>query len=166
MRKLLLCFSVILLPGCVTTTPQTREDFKTWTKEHTSMGLYEVYTVNRSFEDVVASLQKKWLQCYDINATTRRVSGGITTSNYTDTFHPKFKKVDKSHLEMTLQMTTKGMIMLNKTPEGGEYVIALDVQRLSKNKTNLIWYSYSWGKKDELERTKAWGSGKDAPCPD
>jgi hypothetical protein len=165
MRTLLLGIAVIFLSGCVT-TPQTREEYKAWTKDHTSMGLYEVYTVNRSFDDVVASLQKKWLQCYDINATTRRTSGGITTSNYTDTFHPHFKKAGKSLVEMTLQMTTTGMIMLSKVPEGGDYVIALDVQRLAKNKTNLVWYSYSWGKKEELERNKQWGSGKDSPCGD
>jgi hypothetical protein len=165
MRRLLLCFAIVFLSGCVT-SPQTRKEFKTWTKEHTSMGLHEVYTVNRSLEDVVASLQKKWQQCYDMNATTRRSSGGVTTSNYTDTFHPHVKKVDKSLVEMTLQMTTKGMIMLNNVPEGGEYVIALDVQRQSQNKANLSWYSYSWGKKEEWERNKEWGNGKDAPCPD
>jgi hypothetical protein len=128
------------------------------------MGLHQVYMVNRPFDDVAASLQKKWRQCYDINATTKRTAGGMTTSNYTDTFHPKFKRIDNSHLEMTLQMTTKGMVMLNKIPEGGEYVIALDLQRVSENKTKLSWYSYSWGKKAELERNKAWGDGKNVAC--
>ena len=42
MRRLsLLCCAVMLVSGCVT-TPQSREEFKSWTKEHTSMGLHEV----------------------------------------------------------------------------------------------------------------------------
>lgn len=164
MRRLLLCLPLVFLSGCFTTTPQSREEFKRWNKEHTSMGLHESYTVNRPFEEVAASLQKKWLQCYDVSATTRRTSGGMTTSNYTDTLHPRFKKIDKSHMELTLQVTTTGMIMLNKVPEGGDYIVALDLRRASRNKTDFTWYSYSWGQKEALERSKAWAEGKDAPC--
>ena len=164
MRKMLFCVAVIFLVGCAT-TPQTREEFKTWTKQHTSMGLYSSYTVNRPFENVTASLQKKWQQCYNLNVTTTRTSGGMTTSRYRDTLHPHSRKVNDSLIELTLQVTTEGMVMLNKVPEGGEYKVALDVQRLHQNKTKLTWHSYApGGWRDSWELNKQWSDGKDVAC--
>jgi hypothetical protein len=164
MHKSLFCIAAIILAGCAT-TPQTREEFKAWTKDHTTMGLYDTYAVSRRFEDVVASLQDKWQQCYNLNVTTTRASGGMTTSRYRDTFHPQSRKVSNALTEMTLQMTTQGMVMLNKIPEGGEYNVALDVQRTPQNKAKLTWYSYvPGGWRDAWELNKQWADGKDAPC--
>lgn len=164
MRKIMSCVAVVFLAGCVT-TPQTREDFKSWTKEHTTLALCDTYTVNRPFDVVVASLREKWQQCYDINKSTTRISGGMMTSSYRDTFHPRSRKINNSLVELTLQMTTEGMIMLNKVPEGGEYNVALDIERLSKNKTKLTWHSYVFGGwRDVWETNKQWGDGKDAAC--
>ncbi|HZP93631.1 MAG TPA: hypothetical protein VFB20_12225 [Burkholderiales bacterium] len=42
----------------------------------------------------------------------------MATSRYRDTYHPHVRKVDNSRVEMTLQMTTEGMIMLGKVSEG------------------------------------------------
>lgn len=163
MNKLII-IALMFLAGCAT-TPQTRNEFKTWTEKHTTMGLSDTHSVNRPIKDVAAMLQKKWQQCYNLNVTTTRKSGGIATSRYSDNFHPRISRVDDSNIELTLQMTTQGMVMLNKVPEGGEYKIALDIQRLKKDKTQISWHSYAVGGwREAWELNKMWSDGKDAPC--
>ena len=61
-------------------------------------------------------------------------------------------------------MTTRGMVMLSKVPEGGEYIVALDIERAGKNSTRLSWYSRPGGWRDEWELNKQWSEGKDLPC--
>lgn len=166
MRGILLpVIGVALLAGCVT-SPQTREELKVSTRNHTSMAIVESHTANRRFEDVAATLQKKWQECYNIQVTTtRKTQSGMTTSRYRDEFHPHARKVNNSLVEMTLRMTTQGMVMLNKVPEGGEYIVALDIVRLPGDKARLDWYSPAWGWKDAWAAAQQWSDGKNAPCP-
>lgn len=89
----------------------------------------------------------------------------MNTARYRDNYHPKSRRVNDSLVEMTIQMTTQGMVMLSKVPHGGEYIVALDVHRVAGNKTKLKWYSRSgWG--DSWERNKKWSEGKDVGCQD
>ncbi len=166
MRGILLSIvGAVFCTACVT-SPQTREDLKTSSKNHSSMAIAESHTANRRFEDVAATLQKKWQECFNVNVTTtRKTQSGMTTSKYRDSFHPYTRKVNNSLIEMTLRMTTQGMVMLNKVPEGGEYMVALDVVRLAGNKTRLDWYSPAWGWKENWQATQQWSDGKNVPCP-
>ena len=154
----------VLLAGC-NNMPQTRGDFTTMAAEHKSWYIAESHTSNRRLEDVAATLQRKWNECYSVARTTTRTQGGMTASRYTDTMHPRSVKVSNSLVEMTLQVTTEGMVMLNKIPEGGEYRVALDLERQPGNKTKLTWYSPSVADWREVwERNKKWGDGKDVAC--
>jgi hypothetical protein len=154
-----------LVTGCAT-TPQSREEMKASVVQHTSFGLMDTYIVNRSLENVAASLERKWRECYDVNVTTNRAtSSGITTSHYSDVFHPQFRRVGTTKVEMTLQSTTTGMKSLNKVPEGGEYQVVLDLDRLPANRTKMTWYSWRIGMGEQLDINKQWANGKDAPCP-
>jgi hypothetical protein len=163
MRGILSIITVIFLAGCVT-SPQTRDELKTTMINHPSLAIVGTYTTNRRFEEVVATLDRKWQECYGIRKTTTRTEGGMTTMSYRDTFHPQSRKVNNSLVEMTLQMTTEGMIMLSKVPPGGDYIVALDLQRLSGNKTKLMWYSSAWGWTEAWERNKQWSDGKNMAC--
>lgn len=163
MRGILLFVTAIFLAGC-TTTPQTRDELKTTMKNHPKLGIADSYTANRRFDDVVATLDRKWKECYGIRRTTTRSEGGMTTMRYRDTYHPQSRKVNNSLVEMTLQMTTEGMVMLNKVPPGGEYIVALDLERLPGNKTKLTWYSAAWGWTKGWEKNKQWSDGKDVAC--
>ncbi len=93
------------------------------------------------YDEVAKAIDKKWQECYNASRTTTRTSGGMTTSRYRDTYHPKTVKKNNSLVEMTIQMTTEGMVMLDKTPPGGYYKVALDIKRLSGGKAELHWYS-------------------------
>jgi hypothetical protein len=163
MRSVLSFIAVISLAGCVT-PPQTRDELKTTLMNNPKMSIVGTYTANRRFEEVVATLERKWQECYGIRRTTTRTEGGMTTMRYRDTFHPQSRKVNNSLIEMTLQMTTEGMIMLSKVPQGGDYVVALDLERLSGSKTKLTWYSPAWGWTEAWERNRQWSDGKDVAC--
>lgn len=145
--------------------PASRGEFKTLATNHQNWYLATSYTTNRRFEDVAVSMQRKWTECYFVERTTTRTQGGMTTSRYKDTFHPRVTKVSNALVEMTLQVSTEGMIMLNKIPEGGEYRVVLDLERLPGNKTKLSWYSPSIGGWQKAwERNKRWSDGKDIGC--
>jgi hypothetical protein len=165
MKRVVYFFVVAaMLAGCATTSPQSRDELKSFAKAHTTAMIYESYTSRRRFEDVVASLELKWNECYGISKTTTRSENGVRTSQYRDTFHPHFVKVNGFLVEMTLQMTTEGMVMLSKVPPGGDYIVALDVERLLGGKTRLTWHSAAWGWKDQWEVNKQWSDGKEAAC--
>ena len=153
---------VISLFGCVS-APQTRAELKTTVVNHPSLSVVGSHTSNRRFEEVVAMLERKWQECYSVRRTTTRSEGGMTTMRYRDSYYPQSRKVNNSLVEMTLQMTTEGMIMVTKVPPGGDYMVALDLERLPGNKTKLSWYS-AMGWTDSWERNKKWSDGKDVAC--
>jgi hypothetical protein len=145
--------------------PQSRGEFKTLAADHPKWYMASSYTASRRLEDVAATLQRRWDECFSVKRTTTRTQGGMTTMNYTESWHPRVKKVSNSLIELTLQETTQGMIMLNKIPEGGEYRVALDLERLPGNKTKLSWYSPDYaGWRAQWERNKKWSDGKDVAC--
>ena len=162
MRDVLLLVTVISLAGCVG-APQTRDELKTTAVDHPSLSVVGSYTSNRRLENVAATLERKWQECYNVRRTTTRSEGGMTTMRYRDTYRPQSRKVNNSLVEMTLQMTTEGMVMVTKVPPGGEYIVALDLERLPGNKTKLTWYSVR-GWTSSWERNKQWSEGKDVPC--
>ena len=164
MRVLPLLAAAAILAGCVT-SPQNRDDFKKMIQGYPSLSVNATHTTSRRYEDVVATLERKWKECFAVQRTTQRTQGGMTTMRYTDTYHPRSRRVNNSLVEMTLQQTTQGMTMLNKVPEGGEYMVALDIERAPGNKAKLTWYSPSLGGwKSAWERSRDWSEGKDVAC--
>ena len=159
---------VLMLSGCgtVVTTAQTRDEFTKDVLNSPKVGLTGSHTSSRRFEDVVRTLEQKWKECYSTAATTTRTQGGMTTMRYTDINHPRWQKINNNLVEFTLQQTTQGMMMINKVPPGGEYIAAMNVERVPGNKAKLTWYSYNlfgaW--KDDWERNKKWSDGQDAAC--
>jgi hypothetical protein len=161
MRSALLIVA-ILLGGCVA-APQTRDELKTTAVAHPSLSVVGSYTSNRRFEDVAANLDRKWQECYSVRRSTTRIETSGARASYSDTYRPQSRRVSNSLVEMTLQMTTQGMTMLTKVPSGGEYIVALDLERLPGNKTKLTWHSIrGWTK--SWERNKQWSDGKDVAC--
>jgi len=58
------------------------------------------------------------------------------------------------------------MTMFNKVPPGGEYVVALNVERLPSNKAKLTWYSFNvfGSARDRWDQNKKWSDGQNAAC--
>lgn len=165
MRRVLALPLPLLLAACVT-TPRSREGLKAASVKSPRMMIADSYMARRSLDAVAAALERKWRECCEVSVTTTHANkAGMTTSRHRDTLHPKFRRVGNARVEMTLRMTTPGMIALNKVPAGGEYMVALDLERIAPNQTKLSWHSPRIGWKDSGERNKQWADGKDAPCP-
>jgi hypothetical protein len=150
---------VVLLASCVA-VPQSRDEMITEVKSHPNAAIADTYTSNRGYEEVVANVWRKWKECYNVTKTTTLSENGMMTSSSSDSYYPEIKKVSSSRTELTLRMATNG-----STPDGGVYLIALNIERAPRNKTKLTWYSYnasakSWG------RNKQWSSGQNVPCRD
>ena len=160
--RITLLLAVVLLAGCVA-APQTRDELKTTAVAHPSLSVVGSYTSSRRLEDVAATLERKWQECYSVRRTTTRTTSYGAQASYSDTYKPQMRKVSNSLMEMTLQMTTQGMVMVTKVPPGGEYVVALDLERLAGNKTKLTWHSIR-GWDESWERNKRWSDGKDVAC--
>lgn len=159
--------SVLALSACaILEQPKTREEFTKFVVDSPKLGFTDTYTVHRRFEDVVQSLDRKWQECYNVTKTMSRTEGGIKTMQYRDTYVPFTHRVNNSLAELTLQISSSRMKMVNNVPTGGDYIMALDVERLPANKTKLTWYSPAilgdW--KENWARNKKWSEGGNTGC--
>ncbi|WP_019143031.1 hypothetical protein [Noviherbaspirillum massiliense] len=167
--KIMTIAGVLTLSACAALEqPKTREEFTKFVVDSPKMMLTDTYTVNRRFEDVVQSLDRRWQECYRITKSMSSSSGSVTTMQYRDTYIPFTHRISNSRAELTLQTSTIHMKMVNNVPTGGDYIMALDIDRLSANKTKLTWYSPAllgrW--KEHWARNKKWGEGSNIGCND
>lgn len=163
MKRVVYFFAVAaMLAGCATPLLQSRDELKSFARDHATVMIYESYTSSRRFEEVAATLQGKWEACYGKSNAIPGPENGTPTSRAA--FHPHFLKVNSFLFEMSLQTTQSGAPMQSKMPEGGSYLVALDVERLLGGKTRLTWHSAAKEWKEQWELSKQWSDGKDAAC--
>lgn len=161
--KYLIGFVVAVMLSACATSPQSRDELKSAARAHPTAMIYASYTSKRRFEDVIATLELKWNECYGISKSTTRYGNG-DAAQFRDTLHPRIDKVNGFLVEMTLQVSREGMARLGKVPEGGDYMVALDVERLLGAKTRLTWHSATAGWQEQWELNKQWSDGKEAAC--
>lgn len=157
MKRVVYFFAVAaMLAACATPLLQSRDELKSFAKDHATLMISESYTSSRRFEEVVAALQGKWEACYGTGQNAAGTENTASTSRAV--FHPNFLKVNSFLFEMSLQKSQ------DKIPEGGNYLVALDVERLLGGKTRLTWHSAAKEWKEQWELNKQWSDGKDAAC--
>lgn len=168
MRKLVLVSGiVVVLTGCAgMQASQTRKEFVQKKLEGVPFSMVDKHVAKRRFEDVVSSLRQKTAECFNVDVTTRRTQGGMTTSQVKDEYRTTIRLVGANRAELTTQYTSKGIIYLQKIPEGGFYSRAVDIDRLTPGTTKLTYYgsSFESGKR-AWAAIKDWGDGKATPCP-
>jgi hypothetical protein len=159
--------AAVLLSGCSMHYPQTREEFRQGlVASDTRFKYVDTYVANRRFEDVVKSLKANVSQCFNQDVTTTRTQGGMTTMNQTDEWRTKLEVIDRNHAEVTTQQTMTGAIVPVKTPPGGFYVNAVDIDRATLSTTKLSFYgTTSSGSKQRWDLIRQWSDGKPTPCP-
>ncbi len=168
MRRLVLISGIVaVLSGCAGMEPaQTRKEFVQKNLDGIPFSMVDKHVAKRRFEDVVASLRRKTAECFNVNVTTTRTQGGMTTSKVRDEYRTTIRVINANRAELTTQYTSKGMINLQTVPEGGFYSRAVDIDRLTPGTTRLTYYgsSFDSGKK-AWAAIKDWGDGKTTPCP-
>lgn len=128
--------------------------------------MMDTHISHRSFEQVVQSLRQKSKECFDTNVTTTRTQGGVRTMNIKDEFRTTVRVLSAGRAELTTQFTSKGIVYLQKVPDGGFYHRAVDIARVSPSKTKLTYYGSKFeSSKLAWAAIKQWGDGKATACP-
>lgn len=167
MRKTVFFICLIMLvSGCASMDPQTRDEYRTAVDGGRPFSMKESFVAKRGFDDVVRTLRQKSDECFNVNVRTTRKQNGMTTMDTTDEVRTVIRVVNSKHAELTMQTNPKGIIMLNKVPEGGFYRMAIDIDRLTAGTTRLTYYGSSTDHgKRRLAVIKQWSDGKPVGCP-
>jgi hypothetical protein len=160
-----LLFAVAVLSGCAGMNPQTRDEFRQALTGGVPFGMVDTYVANRSFEDVVNTLKQKAEECLNVDKTMQRREGGMTTMRTKEEYRTAIRVVNSNLAEMTTQWQWRGVIILQKVPEGGFYSLAVDIERVPSSKTKLTFYGSSFGGKSVWTAIKQWSDGQLVPCP-
>jgi hypothetical protein len=167
MRKLAPCLTAAILAGCgATMNPQTRDEYRQAIASGVPLTMTDTYVVQRRFDEVVKSLKQKADECLQVDVTTKRSQGGMTTMNVRDEYRTSVRVVDKSRAELTTQSTMKGAIVVQQVPPGGFFETAVDIERVTPASTKLTYYGPSTsGGKAKWDALKQWSDGKPLACP-
>lgn len=162
MKNVLVFVLALSVVACVT-HPKTREEFVARTAEGAMGSLVVSSTTTRSYDRVVADLNKKFGEClnYSRIGTENTGAGWKTTQSY---YHGSGRSVGPNKTEFTFRITETGKPPTG--PDDGLFRAATDVTRLGKNKTKVVTYTTSlWGHPALADAIKKWSEGKPAACP-
>ncbi len=168
MHRLLLIVGITdVLASCAGMTPsQSREEFVRRKTKGEPFSMTDTYVTKRRLEDVVKTLNQRTAECFNVDITTRRSEGGMTTMQLKNKYRTTIRTVNANRAELTTRQSTEGMVSAQKVPKGGLYYRAVDIARLSSGSTKLSYYGPSIaGGKDTWAAIKQWGDGQQAACP-
>ena len=171
MRYCLLALVSIILNSCAiqpVEQPQNREDFKAAIAKGAAFTKVQTHVANRRFQDAIRLLRTKTEEClnYRYTETTRNAFTGLITGTTAHEYKGTFRAVNAAHAELTMQHNPLGPRVGAKMPEGGFYVLAVDVDRTSANTTRLTFYGSTFSPLDSTyEAIKKWSEGEAVACP-
>jgi len=160
----LLVFPAALLSGCVTSHPQTAEQFRA-AVPGAFMAMTETLEVDRPFRDVAATFRKKAPECLDMKVEMTSQSSSSYQVIVT-AYKPTVIVTDKRAELHVQQHHEKGVLNVTKEPEGGYYLLVADAYPLENNRTRLDLFGPSRGYDVLIRAVKGWASGKNLGCPD
>ena len=167
MRHVVILGAVVLpalLSGCVTSHPQTAEEFRK-AVPGAFMAKVETMEVDRSYEEVSRTIEEKAPEC--LNVAIRTVSQTTTSYQVIVTEYKPTVRVTDRRTELHVQQHHKqGVLKVTKEPEGGYYLLVADATPVAGGRTRLDVYGPSIGY-DTLKRAvRGWATGENVGCPD
>jgi hypothetical protein len=166
--KLVKLFSIVcaswLLGGCVSSHPQNAQEFRDAVPGAFTAS-FETFTVNRSFDDVARTFQKKAPECLNVRIKTTsqtNMSYQVIVTKYNPTVH-----VTNERAELYIQQDhEKGVLNVTKKPEGGYYLLVADAFPAGANQTKIDVYRPKMGYKHITNAIRGWATGDNLGCPD
>ncbi len=153
-----------LVSGCVTSHPQTAEEFRK-AVPGAFMAKVETMEVNRAYGDVARTFQKKAPEC--LNVAIRTVSQSTTSYQVIVTEYRPTVRVSSERAELHVQQHHKqGVLKVTKEPEGGYYLLVADATPIDRKRTRLDLYGPSMGHDTLIKAVKGWATGENIGCPD
>jgi len=154
---------IVFASGCVTSHPQTADEFRKAVPGSFSAKV-ETFKVKRPYRRVSATFRKKAKKCLNVAIkTTSRTN--MSYQQYTTTYKPTVI-VKKNRTELHVQQHIDNTVKVTKEPKGGYYLFVADAYPVSKNTTQIDLYRPAMGYKILTKAVKGWASGKNMGCPD
>ena len=161
----LLPVAMVLLCSACFSMPQTAEEFRQAVPGSFS-GKHQSYEVDRSYKKIGATLRRRAKEC--LNVAVEVTSRGYgSASHWIDEYKPTVI-VGKQRTELHLQQHKKqaNLFKPHKEPEGGYYMLVVDVEKLSRNRVRVNMYAPRLGYGHLVEAVDSWIRGTSDLCPD
>ncbi|SRR6266705_789356 len=136
--------------------PQSRAEYT----NHPSV-VKETYTVPRSLDAVVGSLDKQANACINGMSSQTSVGGGGAVSTSRDAYLMTIEKTAAGRAELTYRQASNNMV---GQPKGGFYTFAADLQAKGPRSTQVTLYHASHFLDKLTNAVKEWSKGNDASC--
>ena len=165
-KFIMLATVTLILTACaIPPAPQNREELIVGVKKGATFTQHESHIIKRPLAKVYKSLRPKVRKCLSVKVTSTMQQGyAIHTS--TSIYRPSMRKVSKSRAEISLQVEHIPRPIGNTMPKGGFFILATNIEAVSKNRTRITTYGPSIGHDDLFVAMKDWAQGKNTPCPD
>lgn len=154
--------AVAAIAGCAQ-LPQTRPEFQQVVRNGAALTRTDSYVARRSLDDAVRLLRPRLTECFDYNLAWTRTEGAAV-GMFKEKWHSSVRPIDRTRAEVTVQRMV-GSAARNQ-PEGGIYMVAVDLERIDASTTKLTYYgsSSAFGN-STWDSLKQWSEGKAASCP-
>lgn len=165
--KIFALLVLTLMSGCSMKYPLNATEFRQMLPG-SMFGKVETLEVDRSLAKIGQTYKKKAKACLHKTVQTESCMNngyGYSCSTVTTNYIPTLK-ISSSRIELHMQQNSPNMMALGKIPEDGIYTLVADITPLSKNKSQLVIYSGSFGSETVKKALKGWASGNSKGCPD
>ena len=168
----MLVLTLSLLSGCgglsgTHKIDHTRDGFKKHIASQSGKHIHSKYIADLAYLDSVKALTDMAALCLAINIKTITQDGEQTIKK-SITYMPTMKFREGQVTEFTVKMTTNPKRV--GEPEGGFFVLAVDMTEAPDNKTELDIYALVGHRRDISEtivkHVKDWASAESGDCPE
>ena len=130
------------------------------------MGELKTFEVDRSYPRVAKTIEQKAHECFEI-AVEVTSYGYESAAHWTDYYKPTVI-VGDTRTELHLQQHKKqgNLIKPYEEPEGGYYMMVVDVDRISADKVQAHMYVPKIGYDHMVSAIEGWIKGTSSLCPD
>lgn len=160
---LIVVLTLLTLVGCIS-HPQTADEFRKAVPAAFSAKV-ETFEVDRPFSQVANTFQKMGPNC--LTKTIKTTSQTNMSYQVIVTTYKPTVVVTGKRAELHVQMHhDQGVINVSKEPDGGYYLLVVDVQPVTQTKTRIDLYRPSMGHGVLIQAVKNWATGENVGCPD
>jgi len=143
--------------------PQTREEFVRAVTDGARGAKVETFVVDRSLDDVYATLEARSTPCLDKKIERTAYVGYVEHSS--SDYNPSLKRAGADRAEFALQVVHNPRAIGEKTGPGGLYIFAADLKRVGASQTEVTLYRPTIGFKDITKVFKEWTETGADQCP-
>jgi hypothetical protein len=165
-RELARLSSIVLLAWCgCFSMPQTAAEFREAVPGSLS-AKHRSYEVERSYAAISEELSRRSDECLNVSVEVSSV-GYRSASHWTDHYKPTVVVADgRTELYLQQHKVQGNLIKPHKEPEGGYYMLVVDVGRLSRDHVKVDMYAPRIGYDHLVDAVDGWIRGTSSLCPD